>query len=163
MLKFKKKSVAKRLNPICHFPALVGAHHIIHVSMTRVKIIKYFQNVMSHDSKYRNERPEVNLYRAQKRVCRSSRHAALWYELKTRAVKLKKETILTEFITTKFYGELSTSSPLVTCTRTWWSQQTRCRNFCCHSGNRNAGKARNAMQQYRHIATGCLDLQLLEE
>ena len=26
-----------KLNPICHFLALLGAHHILHVIMTRVK------------------------------------------------------------------------------------------------------------------------------
>jgi hypothetical protein len=32
------------LNPICHFPALVGAHHILHASRARVKyeIYKFF-------------------------------------------------------------------------------------------------------------------------
>jgi hypothetical protein len=25
------------LNPICHLPALLGVHHILHVSMIRVK------------------------------------------------------------------------------------------------------------------------------
>jgi hypothetical protein len=32
------------LNPICHLPALLGAHHILHVSRIRVKGIG-FQDV----------------------------------------------------------------------------------------------------------------------
>jgi hypothetical protein len=29
------------LNPICHLLALLGAHHILHVSRIRVKLITY--------------------------------------------------------------------------------------------------------------------------
>jgi hypothetical protein len=30
-----------KLNPICHFLALLGAHPILHVSRIRVKVLKY--------------------------------------------------------------------------------------------------------------------------
>jgi len=30
------------LNPICHLLALLGAHHILHVSRIRVKAVMYF-------------------------------------------------------------------------------------------------------------------------
>jgi len=31
------KGLNAELNPICHLPALLGAHHILHVSRIRVK------------------------------------------------------------------------------------------------------------------------------
>jgi len=31
------------LNPICHLLALLGAHHILHVSRIRVKSLKYLE------------------------------------------------------------------------------------------------------------------------
>ena len=30
------------LNPICHLLALLGAHHILHVSRIRVKVVRLF-------------------------------------------------------------------------------------------------------------------------
>jgi hypothetical protein len=36
-----------QLNPICHLLALLGAHHILHISRIRVKAIR-FQVVQSH-------------------------------------------------------------------------------------------------------------------
>ena len=41
------------LNPVCHLLALVGAHHILHVSRVRVKFSCLFLNVSS-DSKRRS-------------------------------------------------------------------------------------------------------------
>jgi len=34
------------LNPICHLLALLGTHHILHVSMVRVKIMKYLKSLL---------------------------------------------------------------------------------------------------------------------
>jgi hypothetical protein len=34
---FKRAVLKAELNPICHFLALLGAHHILHVSRIRVK------------------------------------------------------------------------------------------------------------------------------
>ena len=31
------------LNPIFHLLALLGAHHILHISIIRIKIIKFFE------------------------------------------------------------------------------------------------------------------------
>jgi len=31
-------SLKAELNPICHLPAILGAHHILHVSRIRVKV-----------------------------------------------------------------------------------------------------------------------------
>jgi hypothetical protein len=39
------KGLNPDLNPICHLLALLGAHHILHVSRIRVKIFRY-TNVM---------------------------------------------------------------------------------------------------------------------
>jgi hypothetical protein len=45
VLKFKYKSPVPKLNtelnPICHLLALLGAHHILHVSRIRVKSVVY--------------------------------------------------------------------------------------------------------------------------
>ena len=35
------------LNPICHLLALLGAHHILHISRIRVKICKIIFNIIS--------------------------------------------------------------------------------------------------------------------
>jgi hypothetical protein len=32
--------LSAELNPVCHLPALLGAHHILHVSRIRVKQLK---------------------------------------------------------------------------------------------------------------------------
>jgi hypothetical protein len=47
-----------KLNPICHLLALLGAHHILHVSRTRVKIVTYsrFRLHFSVHSEERNIR-----------------------------------------------------------------------------------------------------------
>jgi hypothetical protein len=36
-------SLNTKLNPICHLLALLGAHHLLHVSRVRVKILKYLE------------------------------------------------------------------------------------------------------------------------
>ena len=35
-----------KLNPICHLLALLGAHHIIHVSRVRVNVLKYNECIL---------------------------------------------------------------------------------------------------------------------
>jgi len=35
------------LNPICHLLALLGAHHVLHVSEVKVKVIRHIRKVMS--------------------------------------------------------------------------------------------------------------------
>ena len=37
-----------KLNPICHLLALLGAHHILHVSRVRVKHVKVKQSRYRH-------------------------------------------------------------------------------------------------------------------
>jgi hypothetical protein len=37
-----------KLNSICHLPALLGAHHILHVSRIRVKMVTFW-NVTPYD------------------------------------------------------------------------------------------------------------------
>jgi len=39
-----------KLNPICHLLALLGAHHILHVSRVRVKLKQYLINSVVNDS-----------------------------------------------------------------------------------------------------------------
>jgi hypothetical protein len=41
-----------KLNPICHLLALIGAHHILHVSRIRVKILQEQQNIRNEDWAY---------------------------------------------------------------------------------------------------------------
>jgi len=36
------------LNPICHLLALIGAHHIFHVSMIRVKLLRHVSVLIHH-------------------------------------------------------------------------------------------------------------------
>jgi len=38
-----------KLNPICHLLALLGAHHILHVSGLRVKSILHVHSIGEHD------------------------------------------------------------------------------------------------------------------
>jgi len=40
------------LNPICHLLALLGAHHILHISRIRVKRYTRRHNQESHKSKF---------------------------------------------------------------------------------------------------------------
>jgi len=35
-----------KLNPICHLLALLGVHHILHVSRIRVKLIVFYQKLL---------------------------------------------------------------------------------------------------------------------
>ena len=41
---YKINSLNAELNPICHLLALLGDHHILHVSRIRVKLI-YFNRI----------------------------------------------------------------------------------------------------------------------
>ena len=41
MLKMKSTPLNAQLNPSCHLLALLGAHHILHVSRVRVKTLQY--------------------------------------------------------------------------------------------------------------------------
>jgi len=36
------KILSAELNPICHLLALLGSHHILHLSMIRVKFVEFY-------------------------------------------------------------------------------------------------------------------------
>ena len=40
----KNNSGAKGLHPICHLLALIGAHHILHISRVMVNLLRKVQN-----------------------------------------------------------------------------------------------------------------------
>jgi hypothetical protein len=50
------------LNPICHFQALLGAHHILHVSRIRVnKVIIEIYSLWSFEAAYSPKRVHISL------------------------------------------------------------------------------------------------------
>jgi len=56
------------LNPICHLLALLGAHHILHISRVRVKPLNFLNIVTVHLSTYEDgtEFSETSAYKIQK-------------------------------------------------------------------------------------------------
>jgi len=43
------KGLNTKLNPICNLLTLIGAHHILHVSRIRVKVLQEQQNIRNED------------------------------------------------------------------------------------------------------------------
>jgi len=53
VLKTSINPLNPELNPICHLLALLGAHHILHVSSIRVKICRITPKLVTIEQKYR--------------------------------------------------------------------------------------------------------------